>query len=213
MATAQDAINKLRLQIGETDANNSRWTDLQLLIYLNDGRREFAKQSEALKSEFQQTTVAGPTLGNTRARYTLDPSVWNIDVVIWDDFEVESINHSEFDEFMSLKGPGEVGRPFIYTRIGDSIDLYFAPHEARLLQIYASIFTTPMTALTDNETELNTDQIQAAVDYATFAAFTDDDRDGTSYAQKFGASVRQWKKKVHKTGAHFVNVHRDVWRV
>jgi len=211
--TAQEAINKLRIQLGETDATNSRWDDNpHLLFYLNQGRTEFSKQSEVVKALYQQTTNIGATLvGQNRfARYTLDPKLWEIDNVYWDDFEVESQGHNEWEEAIASRAPDEQGTPYLYRRIGSVIDLFYAPNEAKTLDVYASKLTTDLLLATV-DTELNDDQIQAATDYATMMALMDDDRDGTLYLQKFQASVKRWKKKINHKGPRMVNIMREQW--
>lgn len=215
MATAQTAIDQMRIQLSEKDKVNSRWDDdPDLLFYLNQGRREFAKKSESIKALFQQTTVQGATVvGQNRfARYVLDPTVWEIDNIFWQDFEVEAQGRTEWEEMMGARAPSEQGVPYIYSRIGDSIDLFFAPNAAKTLDVYASILTTSLT-LNQAETELKEDQLQAAVDYATGLALVDDGRsdEASVYIDKFKASVKIWKKKIHRKGPRQVNVVRDFW--
>lgn len=124
MAIAQDSINKLRVILQEVDPLNSRWNDTtHLLPYLNMGRRDFSRESQAIKALFEQTTSIGKTIGSRYASYILDPSLLVIDNVYWDDIEVEEIGTNEWDEW-TIGNPDDLGRPEIYRRVGDSIDLW-----------------------------------------------------------------------------------------
>jgi len=170
---------------------------------LNLGRREFTKDSLAIKAIFEQTTIIGATIGSRYARYPLDPAVFKIDEIYWDDQEVEAADASEWTEQLQGVDPETQGTPYVYRLVGDSIDLYFAPNEEKLLEVYASIITTDLTTLAEPELELNDDQVQAAIYYAAFQALTDDDRDGSLYEAKFNKITRQWKAVRKKKGPRY----------
>src|SRR3990172_12046054 len=192
MATLQDLINNWRILVGETDALNSRWTDaLHGIFYVNMGRREFAKDSKALKAEFRQTTSIGATVSgsNEEARYPLDPLLFDIAQIYWDAYRVDPAA-LDWDEVTGRLHWGrgdrvQEGIPFLYRRVGNSIDLFYAPNEAKILNILGNVFTTDLPALASIETELTADQQNAAVHWAAFKALTDDVRDGSSYLSLF----------------------------
>lgn len=205
--SGQTEVNELRVLLQETDSSNSRWTDAQLLSYVNDGRKQFAKESKAVKAYYTRTTSVGITSGNRWARYQLDPAVLLIDSMWWDDTEVELASPNEWDE--STQGlPDVKGRPFLYRRVGDSIDLYFAPDAAKTLEVYASITTTDLT-LTSTDTELSDDKVDVALKYSAFAALRDDGRDGTIYLSEFQAGAKFWNKAMNKRGPRYVEQTND----
>lgn len=204
MAIAQDGVNKLRVLLQEIDPLNSRWDDtLHLLPYLNMGRRDFARESMANKALFEQTTLVGITPGSRYASYILDPGILKIDNVYWDDIEVEEIGAGEWDEWVAGDTDGQ-GRPEVYRRVGDSIDLWPACAEAKTLAIYASVLTTDLPLLTDLENELNEDKTWAACYLAASQALTDDNRDGSLYQAKGMALSKTYKKTIANTGPRFV---------
>lgn len=214
MPKAQDEIDIMRISLAEIDANNSRWDDTpHLLKYLNEGRRAWAKESEAIKAIFKQTTVIGATLGSAYARYQLDPTVWDIDSITWDDGPVNPIGDDEFEQFIIHRKPAQQGTPYIYRRMGDSIDLYYAPDSAKVLAVRASVFTTDLPLLTSDELELTVDQAQGAIDYAVAMALLDDDRDASVYLQKFNASASAYKKKVSRKGPRMVKSTISSWPI
>ncbi len=217
MATAQDKVNLIRVHLGETDATNSRWNDLtHLLPYYNLGRREWAKDSKALKATFEQTTEVGATTagGGRYARYLLDPLVHDIDEVFWDDIEVERADGGEWDEQVSGLQPDTQARPFLYRRTGDAIDLFYAPDAEKILEIFASILPTDLVALTDTESELNDDQSQGAIYFAVAQALEDDDRDGSKYMALFKDSTRKYDRIQNRKGPRRVNqIDSAKWRI
>jgi hypothetical protein len=199
--TLQEEINILRVILGETDPLNSRWQDAtHLKYYANFGRREFAKCSKALISEFRRTTTVGATaLGsNEEARYDLDPTMIEIDSMSWDGHPVYPAAR-KWDE---ITGRVEYGRgdeitqdiPRHYRRVGNSIDLNPAPPEQKILSILASVFTTNIVNLTDPDLELNDDQIEGAMRLAAAKALTDDGRDGSAYLAEGLRICNDWKR-------------------
>lgn len=205
--TIQEAVNKWRIQLGETDQLNSRWDDdPHGLFYINLGRREWAKESKALKALFERTTAIGATVG-LLARYTLDPRVFKVDEIFWDgeDNEVELVGPGEWSEHLAGQVTDKQGIPLIYRLKGDVVDIWPTPPEAKTLAIYASIIPADVTSLTVPEPDLNDDQMQGAIDYATLRALTDDDRDGTIYENKFLAHARSYRLEKNKRGPRRVN--------
>lgn len=214
MAIAQDSINKLRVILQEVDPLNSRWNDTaHLLPYLNMGRRDFSRESQAIKALFEQTTSIGKTIGSRYASYILDPSLLVIDNVYWDDIEVEEIGTNEWDEW-TIGNPDDLGRPEIYRRVGDSIDLWPACQEAKTLQIYASILTTDLADLNAIENELNEDKTWAALYLAAAQALNDDNRDGSVNMAKGMKLARDYKKTIAKSGPRYVErTEANQWRM
>lgn len=205
METAQTLINKWRILVGETDPLNSRWIDATHgLFYLNLGRREWAKDTQAVKTIFEQTTAVGNTPGNDLARYVLDPTLFEIDNIYWDGRELERGSVNEWEEQTHNFNMDTKGRPFIYRRIGDSIDLFFAPESAKTLQVHASVIPIDIATLTGPETELTDDQAQGAVLYAAFQALQDDGRDGSIFAMQFKSHAQKYKTIKKKTGPRYV---------
>lgn len=203
MATAQDSVNKLRVLLQEVDPTNSRWDDtLHLLPYVNLGRREWSVESKANKALFEQTTAVGKTPGSRYASYILDPGILKIDNVYWDDIEVEEVGLGEWDEWIGGDTDG-LGRPEIYRRVGDSIDLWPACSEAKTLAIYASVLTTDLPDLTAIENELNEHKTWGALFFAAAQALTDDSRDGSIYLAKGMKNALEYKKAVAASGPRF----------
>ena len=199
MATLQDLINNWRILVGETDAANSRWTDATHgKFYINLGRREFSKVSKAIKSEFRQTTTVGATVAgsNEEARYSLDPLIIDVLLVYWDGNEVKQapLSREEATGRLYWGRPSasvEQGIPYLYRKIGNSIDLFPAPSEAKTLVVVANAMTTDLASLATNELEVTPDQQNAVAHYAAYKALTDDGRDGSIYFQEFLRTANQ----------------------
>lgn len=206
----QTAVDRMRLQLGEPVEANSRWSDAQLLAYLNQGRRKFAKDTEAIKNQFSQTTTVGATSdGEDRyARYPLDTKVWKIDSVLWDDCELDAIDIHGGSDVSGIRESDTQGFCRFYRRIGQTIDLIPCPHSAEILDVFCSIIPDDVL-IGDEEQDLNDDQVQGAVDYGCKLALDDDDRDSSVYAEKYAMAVREWKKALAKKGPRFVNILED----
>jgi hypothetical protein len=167
------------------------------------GRRDWSRKSDAVKGLFERTTSVGKTAGSRYASYILDPLMLKIDSVYWDDVEVEELGMNEWDEWI-VGNTDAQGRPEIYRRVGDSIDLWPAPREAKVLQLYTSILTTDLAALNALENELNEDKTWGALYLAASQALTDDNRDGTIYEAKGNSLARDYKKLIAKSGPRYV---------
>ena len=205
MASAQDAVNDIRDFLSEPDKDNSRWTDPELLRYYNRGRKAFARRSKAIKAIFERTTTVGATLGNTLARYTLDPKTLTIDFVYWDSNPVHPAQdatawNARFDPFF----PARQGVPFMYRRFGDALDLYAAPNDQKLLEIFAAIIPEDLPSLTSPENRLKDDHITAAARWAAGRALYDDDRDGAIDMAEFQGIVKEYNKLQNKRGPRYV---------
>lgn len=207
METAQTLIDKWRILVGETDKDNSRWQDAtQGLYYINLGRREWAKETQAVKAIFEQTTAVGNTPGNNLARYVLDPSVFELDNIYWDGKELERGSLNEWEEQTKSYDMSTKGIPFIFRRIGDAIDLFFAPNSAKTLQVHASVIPIDIAALADPETELSDDQTQGAVWYAAFQALQDDKQDGSIFAAQYKGHAKKYRAVKKNTGPRYVEI-------
>ncbi len=56
--TLQELITNVRLFLGESDSNNSRWTDPELVMYLNDGARVYwGEVVQNCEGQFTTTTT------------------------------------------------------------------------------------------------------------------------------------------------------------
>lgn len=206
----QAAIDRMRVQLGEPDAINSRWTDAQLLVYLNQGRRQWAKDTEAIKNQFSQTTTVGATTaGDDRfARYPLDTKVWRIDSVMYDDVELDCVDTRGWQDLVGIQKPDTQGFPRFYRRIGQTIDIFPCPRDAKTIDVHCSIIPDD-AAIGDSDADLSSDQLQGAIDHACGLAMEDDDRSGEVYMAKYSKSVNQWKKTVARKGPRFVNIMQE----
>lgn len=204
--TGQSAVDQLRIILAETEGDNSRWTDAQLFFYYNKGRQRFAEESQALKRIFQQTTEVGATLlgGNVIARYALQNTVWQIDKVTYDEAELDVCGPGAWDDKISGRSMDTQGLPFIYRRIGDSIDLFFSPSENKTLEVEASIIPLALAGLASTETELKDRQVPGVLDFAAAQALQDDDRDGTLYENRGLVLAGKNKKVYNRPGPRFV---------
>lgn len=211
--TLQEAIDKWRIQLGETDKQNSRWDDdPHGKYYVNLGRREWAKKSKALKSLFEQTTTVGPTVG-LLARYTLDPRVYKIDEVFYDgeEHEIDIVNPKSWSERLNGRRTDLEGIPEMGRRKGDVLDIWPAPAEEKNLSIYATILPADLSDLGLQDPDLNDDQLQGAIYYGVFQALTDDDRDGTIYENKFLQHARDYREQRNQKGPRRVVSTRSRW--
>lgn len=205
MANAQSIVDRIRRFVSEPDKDNSRWTDQELLAYYNEGRKAFARKSKAIKVIFERTTTIGATPGNTLARYTLDPKTLTIDFVYWDNQPVHPAQdatawNARFDPFF----PARQGVPFMYRRFGDALDLYAAPNDAKLLEIFTAIIPEDLADLDTPENRLKDDHIEAAARWASGRALFDDDRDGSTDLAEFDGIVRVYNKLQNKRGPRYV---------
>ena len=208
--TAQILIDKWRILVGETDKDNSRWKDpIHGLYYVNLGRREWAKETQAVKAIFEQLSSVGATLGNTSARYVLDPTLFEIDNIYWDGHEVERGSVNEFEEQTLNFKLDTKGVPYVYRRIGDSIDLFFAPESAKVIEIHASVIPIDFPNIASADTELSEDQGQGAILYAAFQALQDDNRDGSTFFNQFRNHTKKYTKIKRNTGPRYVEMSQE----
>jgi hypothetical protein len=200
--TLQQLITDLRILVGEPDKDNSRWQDeTHGKYYINEGRKQFSKQSKCLIGEFRRITSIGVTAigANEEARYTLDPQLFEIISVKWNGLPLDACditweNKTGRDFDTSDNTSGRNGIPFAFRKIGNSLDLYFFPNEEKVLSIIGYIMTIDLSLLTDIDEELTDDQDSAAVKYAAYKALEDDGRDGSSYYNDFITLVSQYNR-------------------
>lgn len=205
MYTGQSEVDELRLLLQETDPLNSRWTDAQLLLYVNRGRRKYAERSMAVKALFERTTEIGATAlgGNRIARYPLDPATLEVDAVRWNGIPVSKMSEEGWDAYLASYSPDSRGTPYIWCRRGAVLDLYLAPDAANILEYLASIIPATLT-LSSNENELADIQVAVALDYAAGEAMMDDGRDPSLYNLRAEAEARRHKMRLSHPGPKFV---------
>lgn len=204
--TGQTEVDELRLILQETDPLNSRWTDTQLLKYVNRGRLKYSEESMAVKALFERTTDVGPTvLGNGLvARYPLDATTLDLDAIRYDGLPVSIEGEQSWDAMIAGFRTDERGIPFMAVRRGGAFDLFYCPSEAKTLEYLASVLTVDLTlALAENE--LSDTQVRVALDYAASEALTDDGRDGTIYLGRADAAARKHKRRLMKPGPKYVH--------
>jgi hypothetical protein len=206
--TGQTEVDELRLVLQETDALNSRWTDPQLLAYVNRGRRKYSEESQAVKALFEQTLAAGPTVlgGDRYARYPLEPTTLEIDAVRYDGLPLEEAGEESWDANVSGMDVSTRGTPFMWIRRGGVLDIFFTPSSAgKILEYLASVIPVDLTlALAENE--LSDVQVRVALDYAAAEALTDDGRDGSIYSGRADVQARKHKRRLARPGPKFVKV-------
>lgn len=204
--TGQSEVDELRLVLQEPDPNNSRWTDVMLMAYVNRGRRKYAEESLAVKALFERTTDIGPTvLGSSLvARYPLDATTLELDAIRYDGLPVAIEGEQGWDAKMAGFRTTEQGIPFMAVRRGGLFDLFYAPSEAKTLEYLASVITVDI-GLDEPDQELADTQVRVALDYAAYEALTDDGRDGTIYLTRADAMSRKHKKRIARPGPKYVH--------
>jgi len=200
--TAQVAVDSLRILLGETVAAESRWTDAQLLFYWLEGRREFCKDSLAVRNLYTKTATVGTY------RYALEPATIHVHGVTFNGLPLDDMS-SNWYEALGGQLPGVSGIPYIYRIIGNALDLFYNPNEAKTIEIDSAIIAGSVT-LTGIDAQLTEDQSYAAVDYGAAKALIDDGRadEAELHLGSYRRKVGQWKNIVKPKGPRYTHVTR-----
>jgi hypothetical protein len=199
--TAQQLVDFTRQLLGETVAAESRWTDLQLLLYANEGRREFCKDSHALRNLYTKLSAVSAT----GYRYPLDPVIIHVFGVTFDDLPLDDKSQNWY-EMLGGQRPSTYGTPSIYRIIGNALDLFYNPDSVATIEVDAAIISTDLV-ITGTDIQMIDDQNFAAIDYAAGKALADDGRadEAEIHFGNYARKVKQWRGITKPKGARYVH--------
>lgn len=140
----QELITDIRSLLSEPDPTNSRWTDDELLFWLNLANKEIAKLTKCIKT---YTEITYPTTN------TLPDNLYMIYEVKVDGKRVRPATIRELNDFASdfeiLTGEPQ----FYYQRAPNTIDLFYKPTSNKTVRIY--YYALPNSLVNDSDEPLN----------------------------------------------------------
>jgi hypothetical protein len=184
------------------------WSDKELILYLNEAMRLFARRTHCITDSTNTLTTFNTVVGT--ADYVLDRRIVFVSElgVVLDPGEDYQSYHPLTD---NTRGQQLVtfsqGRPLCYTAQVASYNIRLSPVPDAVYKVVMTVARKPLLAVVQGTDipEIDEDYHLALVDYAAYRALSNNDVDGTSqvsaeaFFAKWGLAVRDAKRDLSKT--------------
>jgi hypothetical protein len=196
------------------------WSDTEIILYLNEAERLFARRTHCLSDSTSDLTTFNTVVGT--ADYTLDPRIVFVSEigVVLDPGETYQSYHALRDntrgqQFVTFSA----GRPLCYTAQASSGTIRFVPVPDAIYKIIMTVARKPLNILERgaDTPEINEDYHLALCDYVAYRALSNNDVDGTnqaagqSFLDRWNTTIRDAKRDLARTRGGISPQARNNW--
>lgn len=227
-----DIITDMRGMLTEYSSSNSRWTDAQLLPYVNEGISKLYMDVKLCRVPYDQTTTVGlPTSRGTifsitdvayyansvNSSFSSDYNLGYVEEVFFDGLQMHPISYPDIqkitgNDFTTIGTPEYYCGPFFN---GNDYMIYPVPNMAAVLRFMNVLvpkhLTTTSSVLPSRIYQTNDHLGKAVAFYGAYRALEDDDRDGSTLLNHYVEVAKLERKKNNFAGSRFTNMLDHRW--